>query len=68
MAVTNVPNTDTFEEWRVKTNTIAADIGDISTLYTPPGPPVSTAVDALNDLESRKEDTGTAIAMSIALG
>jgi len=34
MAITNVADTDTFDQWRVKTNTIASDLGDIATLTT----------------------------------
>lgn len=34
MAITNVADTDTFDQWRVKTNTIATDLGDIATLTT----------------------------------
>ncbi|RPG31792.1 MAG: hypothetical protein CBB72_011540 [Muricauda sp. TMED12] len=32
MAIVKVPQTDTFEQWRVKTNTIGAGLGDLSTL------------------------------------
>lgn len=34
MAVTNVADSDTFDQWRVKTNTISTNLGDASTLTT----------------------------------
>ena len=34
MAVTVVQQTNTFDQWRVKTNTIASDLGDAATLNT----------------------------------
>jgi hypothetical protein len=60
MAIRNVSTTDTFEEWRVETNEIASDTGDVSTL-------TSTATN-LTDAVNEKEQTGTATAMAIALG
>ena len=32
MAIINVPQTDTFDEWRTKTNDVSAGVGDIDTL------------------------------------
>ena len=34
MAVTVVQQTNTFDQWRVKTNTIATDLGDAASLTT----------------------------------
>lgn len=48
MAVTNVGTTDTFEQWRGKTNTLGTDVGDISSLQTT----ASNLVAAINELKN----------------
>jgi len=65
MAVTNVPTSDTFDAWRIKTNTISADLGDPDAIYNPL---ITNVVAAVNDLETKKAAKGFAIAMAIALG
>jgi hypothetical protein len=52
MAVTNVSQSETFDQWRVKTNTIATNLGDSATLTTT----ATTAVGGVNEL---KGDVGT---------
>jgi len=47
MAITVVNLTDTFDEWRVKTNTLGTNVGDLTTLVTSNK---TTAVAALNEL------------------
>lgn len=62
MAVITVETSDTFEEWRVKTNQIASESGDLDAIYVSPtatvGVPQNTqpgdVILALNNLESRK--------------
>jgi thiamine pyrophosphokinase len=63
--VTTVPQTDTFDQWRVKTNSVITqsnqtvqDVGDISTLTGGQ----TNLVQAVND------STDFSIAISIALG
>ena len=41
--------TDTFDEWRVKTNTIGSGLGDLSTLVTSNK---TSGVGALNEIAS----------------
>jgi len=48
MAVTNVSQSNTFDQWRVKTNTIASDLGDAATLNTT----ATTAVGGVNELNT----------------
>jgi flagellar motor switch protein FliG len=48
MAVTNVSQSNTFDQWRVKTNTIATDLGDAATLNTT----ATTAVGGVNELNN----------------
>ena len=48
MAVTNVSQSNTFDQWRVKTNTIASDLGDAATLNTS----ATTAVGGVNELNT----------------
>lgn len=48
MAVTVVSQSNTFDQWRVKTNTIGADLGDIATLDTA----ATTAVDGINEVNT----------------
>jgi len=47
MAVTNVSQSETFDQWRVKTNTIATNLGDAATLTTS----ATTAVGGVNELK-----------------
>jgi hypothetical protein len=47
MAVTNVSQSETFDQWRVKTNTIATNLGDNATLTTT----ATTAVGGVNELK-----------------
>jgi hypothetical protein len=47
MAITNVSQSNTFDQWRVKTNTIATDLGDTATLTTT----ATTAVGGVNELK-----------------
>lgn len=62
MAITVVNTTDTFEEWRLKTNQIAADLGDIDQLLTLDGAPPTNIVDEFNKLSTSN------IALIVALG
>jgi hypothetical protein len=59
MAITQVPDTDNFEQWRVKTNDIANQVGDLANLETQDA---TSIVNAVNSAQ------GFAVAMSIALG
>lgn len=52
MAITQVETTDTFDQWRVKTNTISTDLGDISALTTV----ASDAANALNEVDAALGD------------
>lgn len=49
MAVTNVSQSNTFDQWRVKTNTIATDLGDAATLNTV----ATNAVGGVNEVSTR---------------
>lgn len=49
MATVNVSENDTFEEWRVKTNEIAQDVGDMNQLATQSK---DSIVDAVNEVNS----------------
>ena len=48
MALTVVNLTDTFDEWRVKTNTLGTNTGDLTTLSTTAK---GTLVAAINELD-----------------
>lgn len=53
MSIPNVLQTDTFDQWRVKTNTIATNAGDLVNLNTV----VKTnAVSAINEVKSNVGD------------
>ena len=52
MAIVIVPNTDTFNQWRVKTNTIGSGVGDLSTL-------INDAVLTYTGLTGQNEGTFT---------
>lgn len=62
MAVIVVNQSDTLEEWRVKTNEIADVSGDLATIYTSPAATTGVTQNtqpgdvilALNNLEERK--------------
>lgn len=47
MAIVNVPKTDSFDQWRQKTNVIANNVGDISLLLTPVNTDVVSAINSL---------------------
>jgi hypothetical protein len=47
MAVTNVSQSETFDQWRVKTNTVSTNLGDAATLTTS----ATTAVGGVNELK-----------------
>ncbi len=74
MAIRNVALTNSFEEWRVETNEIASDAGDVLTLTTV----ATNLTDGINEQTLKittnatnitlKEDIGVAVAMAIALG
>jgi hypothetical protein len=74
MAVRNVDPSNSFEQWRQETNSIASDSGDVSTLTTT-ATNLTAAVNE-NDADittnttaiTTKEDIGVAVAMAIALG
>jgi hypothetical protein len=67
MAIRNVDSSDTFEQWRVKTNNIATDVGDITTLNATPNAVQAEATDLTSAVKT-KEDIGVAVAMAVALG
>ena len=65
MAVRNTPSNSTFEAWRVETNEIATDAGDVATLTTT----ATNLTAAINEHETDiAAQTGDAVAMAIALG
>jgi hypothetical protein len=55
----NVPQDDSFEEWRVKTNTIATQVGELDDLTTAAN---TNLVDAIN--ETKQFSLAIAIALS----
>lgn len=59
MSIPNVPQTDTFDQWRIKTNTIAENVGDLDNLNT---------TDQSNIVAAVNENKEFTIAMAIALG
>jgi hypothetical protein len=67
MSVTNVSQSNTFDQWRVKTNTIATDLGDTTALTTTDK---TNVVSALNEVKSTTiiDANNFSIAISIALG
>jgi hypothetical protein len=74
MAVRNVDPSNSFEQWRVETNEIATDAGDVSTLTTTATNLTAAVNENDADITSNataittKEDIGVATAMAIALG
>jgi hypothetical protein len=62
MAITVVNLTDTFDEWRVKTNTLGTNTGDLTTLSTTAKGTLVAAINEIfsndsDDLENIVEDT-----------
>ena len=53
MAVTVVNLTDTFDQWRIKTNTLGTNTGDLSTLSTTAK---NTIVAAINEIYTNDSD------------
>ena len=50
--------TDTFEQWRVKTNQVCENQGDIATLTTTDK---DSLVDAINEIDSNNQATGDVV-------
>lgn len=50
MSIVNIAPTDSFDTWRTKTNTIATDLGDTSTLTTVATNVVGAANEISNDI------------------
>jgi hypothetical protein len=66
MPTTRVELTDTFDGWRIKTNTISNDLGEKQTLETTNK---ESAVDAINEVNGKViEGKQFSIAIAIALG
>lgn len=64
MTQPTVETSDTFEDWRVKTNQISANVGDPINLDA--SITAADIVTAINNLKLKS--TGTSISMAIALG
>lgn len=64
MSMVEVNQTDTFDQWRIKTNEISTNIGDLQSLATAEK---SNVVAAVNEIAAGSGQ-GFAIAMAIALG
>lgn len=47
MAIVNVPKTDSFDQWRQKTNLLASQVGDITLLMTPITTDIVSAINSL---------------------
>lgn len=54
MAITNVSENDTFDQWRVKTNTISTNLGDAAALTTT----ATNAAAAINELDAAQGNLG----------
>lgn len=54
MATINVPLSDTLDQWRVKTNDISTNIGDIDVLTTV----APTVVGSINELDAKVNEIG----------
>ena len=63
MSVVNVPVTDNFEQWRVKTNTLGTNQGDLTLLSTTDK---TSMVNAVNEVVTI--GAANSVAMAIALG
>jgi len=72
MALTVVNLTDTFDEWRVKTNTLGTNTGDLTTLSTTAKGTLVAAINEIftndsDDLENIVEDTSPALGGDLVL-
>ena len=67
MAVTVVELTDTFDSWRIKTNNVSSDLGDLVSLGTTANSNLVAAINEVNATAANAASTGFAIAVSIAL-
>ena len=70
MAITVVNLTDTFDEWRVKTNTLGTNTGDLTTLSTTAKGTLVAAINEIftsdsDDLENIVEDTSPQLGGSL---
>lgn len=61
MAVINVTTSDTFENWRVKTNTLATSVGDIASLTTTAN---TNTVAAINEIKSTSATSASVTAIT----
>ena len=55
MAIINTPKTDTFDAWRIKTNTTASELGDNALLIANPTLTTGNAVDAILEVLIKAE-------------
>ena len=55
MAIINTPKTDTFDAWRIKTNTTASELGDNALLIANPTLTTDNAVDAILEVLIKAE-------------
>ncbi len=62
MAIVVVNKSDTFEEWRQKTNQISDVIGDFDELVNPDGSTSLNMIDTINKIKDNN------LVMTIALG
>ena len=72
MALTVVNLTDTFDEWRVKTNTLGTNTGDLTTLSTTAKGTLVAAINEIftsdsDDLENIVEDTSPQLGGDLVL-
>ena len=72
MAITVVNLTDTFDEWRVKTNTLGTNTGDLTTLSTTAKGTLVAAINEIftsdsDDLENIVEDTSPQLGGDLVL-
>ncbi len=65
MAIINVPDTDTFDIWRQKTNLIAQRQGDLVLLTTPVTTDLVSAINSLSS--SLSEDIRSCLIRAIAM-
>jgi len=66
MAIPNVPDTDTFDIWRQKTNLIAQLEGDLTLLLTPVTTDLVAAINSILDLF--EDDLRAMLIRAIAMG
>lgn len=55
MSITNVPKTDTFDAWRIKTNTIASELGDNDLLVANTTLSSTNAVNAILEVLAKEQ-------------